>query len=188
MDATVSLVWLSWASKRSCRMKQLWIIRIPTLGLALRIHKAFPLLSPSLFLLKERVSTFPKCDTSKVVSWEAKAYFLLAISSCYHMEDRLFIGPTSPFLNRGAYTNIRNNNFCCQWSLKSNVKRYLQLKKYACYLFSFSHLKLRHIHSEPAKTTINSSLMSSVLKIFSTYPSILFNNNVPPSFVTALNI
>lgn len=123
MDAIISLIWLSWASKRSCRSKQVWTIHIPTLGSALRIHKALPL----CLCWKLRASIFPNVILPRLLP-EKQKLFPIIISPCYIKNKRLFIGPMSPFLNRSAYTNIRNNNFCLQWLLKSNIKRYSQVK------------------------------------------------------------
>lgn len=153
--------WFGWIPRRSCRIEQVSKVYLnkqnPTLGLALRVPKAFPSLSPSLLLLEVGASTFPKHDFSKDATWEGKAHFLLAIYSCNHNRNRLtFHWPNiSPF-------NIINNNFCCQSPFKSNAKSYSQRNV----LVTHSHFLIRDSYNQNLhKSTINSFPMPFVLKI-----------------------
>jgi hypothetical protein len=140
------------------------------LGLVLRTPNAFPFLSPPMHLLEEAMSTLPNYDSFRVPVWEAKAYFLLAIFSCYHIQSRnlLFFGPITSFsLVEENIPTSEANDLCCQWSLESNPPSCLQLQV-TWYLLSFPHLsRWGNYNQNLQKSTTNPSLMPSYLKIFS---------------------
>lgn len=173
--------WLGWAelpgeaAEESKSSRVIWTHRVPTLRLTLKTRKLFPSSLCLCFCWKgfnlPQMWLLQACYKIK-----AKAYVLLAISSCCHMENRewLFIGPTFSLLNRGTYKNIRNNNFVVSgpWQVMQKVT-YSWKKMCLLPVLMSSSLKLRQLKSEPAKMHNNFPL-SFVLKIFGRYLSILY--------------
>ena len=71
----VSLIWLSWASKRSCRSNQDYIIHIAILGSALRTHKALPL----CLSWKVRASTFSNVTLPRLLPEKQKLFPIIHV-------------------------------------------------------------------------------------------------------------